>query len=56
MEAEGVAMAAAVLSPAEVGELVNLGCSRGAWLPDGSRHGSVAYFEVTDRPAPEAAT
>lgn len=56
MEAEGVAMAAAVLSPAEVGELVNRGCSRGAWLPDGSRHGSVAYFEVTDRPAPEAAT
>ena len=40
----------------EFGELVNQGCSRGAWLPDGSRHGSVAYFEVTDRPAPEAAT
>ena len=50
LEAEGVAMAAAVLSPAEVGELVNHGCSRGAWLPDGSRLGSVAYFEVTERP------
>jgi hypothetical protein len=40
-----------VLSPAETAELVNRGCSRGAWLPDGSRLGSVAHFEVTERPA-----
>ena len=26
------------------------------WLPDGTKLGSVTYFEVTDRTLPEAAT
>ena len=56
LEAEGLAMAAAVLSVSEAEEFVNRGCSRGLWLPDDTKLGSVAYFEVTDRPAPEAAT
>lgn len=51
LEAEGVAMAAAVLSPAEIEEVVNRGCSRGAWLPDGTRLGSLTYFDITERPA-----
>lgn len=51
LEAEGVAMAAAVLSPAECEELVNRGCSRGVWLPDGTRLGSLTYFEIGERPA-----
>ncbi len=49
LEAEGVAMAAAVLSPAETEEMVNRGCSRGVWQPDGTRCGSMTYFEITDR-------
>ena len=56
LEAEGLAMAAAVLSVSEAEEFVNRGCSRGLWLPDDTKLGSVTYFEVTDRPAPEAAT
>ena len=56
LEAEGLAMAAAVLSLSEAEEFVNRGCSRGLWLPDDTKLGSVTYFEVTDRPAPEAAT
>ena len=56
MEAEGLAMAASVLSAAEAEEFVNRGCSRGLWLPDGTKLGSVTYFEVTERPEPEAAT
>lgn len=54
VEAEGLAMAAAVLSPAEAEEFVNRGCSRGLWLPDGTKLGSVTYFELTPRPAPDA--
>jgi thiamine biosynthesis lipoprotein ApbE len=54
LEAEGLAMAAAVLNAAEAEEFVNRGCSRGLWLPDGTKLGSVTYFEVTERPAPEA--
>ena len=56
LEAEGLAMAAAVLSVSEAEEFVNRGCSRGLWLPDDTKLGSVTYFEVTDRSAPEAAT
>ncbi len=56
MEAEGLAMAAAVLSGAELEELLNRGCSRGAWLPDDSRLGSITYFEVTDRSENPATT
>ena len=56
LEAEGLAMAAAVLSLSEAEEFVNRGCSRGLWLPDDTKLGSVTYFEVTDRSAPEAAT
>lgn len=56
LEAEGLAMAAAVLTASEAEEFVNRGCSRGLWLPDGTKLGSVSYFEVTERPAPEAAT
>ena len=56
LEAEGLAMAASVLSAAEAEEFVNRGCSRGLWLPDGSKLGSVSYFEVTERPEPEATT
>lgn len=51
IEAEGVAMAAAVLSPSEVEEVVGRGCSRGVWLPDGTRLGSLTYFDITERPA-----
>lgn len=54
VEAEGLAMAAAVLNASEAEEFVNRGCSRGLWLPDGTKLGSVSYFEVTDRTAPEA--
>ena len=54
LEAEGLAMAAAVLNASEAEEFVNRGCSRGLWLPDGTKLGSVTYFEVTERPAPEA--
>ena len=54
VEAEGLAMAAAVLNASEAEEFVNRGCSRGLWLPDGTKLGSVSYFEVTERPAPEA--
>jgi thiamine biosynthesis lipoprotein ApbE len=54
LEAEGLAMAAAVLSAAEAEEFVNRGCSRGLWLPDGTKLGSVTYFEVTGRTSPEA--
>jgi thiamine biosynthesis lipoprotein ApbE len=54
VEAEGLAMAAAVLNASEAEEFVNRGCSRGLWLPDGTKLGSVTYFEVTDRAAPEA--
>jgi thiamine biosynthesis lipoprotein len=50
IEAEGLAAAAAVLTPAESEEFVNRGCSRGLWLADGTRLGSVTYFEVTERP------
>ena len=46
-------MAGAVLNASEAEEFVNRGCSRGLWLPDGTKLGSVTYFEVTDRPAPE---
>jgi thiamine biosynthesis lipoprotein ApbE len=56
LEAEGLAMAAAVLSVSEAEEFVNRGCSRGLWLPDGTKLGSVTYFEVTDRPSPESVT
>lgn len=56
LEAEGLAMAAAVLNAAEAEEFVNRGCSRGLWLPDGTKLGSVTYFEVTDRPTPEPTT
>ena len=56
LEAEGLAMAAAVLNASEAEEFVNRGCSRGLWLPDGTKLGSVTYFEVTDRSAPEAKT
>jgi thiamine biosynthesis lipoprotein ApbE len=54
LEAEGLAMAAAVLNASEAEEFVNRGCSRGLWLPDGTKLGSVTYFEVTDRSSPEA--
>ena len=54
VEAEGLAMAAAVLNASEAEEFVNRGCSRGLWLPDGTKLGSVSYFEVTERPVPEA--
>lgn len=54
VEAEGLAMAAAVLNASEAEEFVNRGCSRGLWLPDGTKLGSVTYFEVTDRAVPEA--
>lgn len=54
LEAEGLAMAAAALSAAEAEEFVNRGCSRGLWLPDGTKLGSVTYFEVTDRAVSEA--
>lgn len=54
LEAEGLAMVGAVLSPAEAEEFVNRGCSRGLWLPDGTKLGSVTYFEVTERPEPAA--
>ena len=54
LEAEGLAMAACVLNASEAEEFVNRGCSRGLWLPDGTKLGSVTYFEVTERPAPEA--
>ena len=47
-------MVGAVLSPAEAEEFVNRGCSRGLWLPDGTKLGSVTYFEVTERPEPAA--
>ena len=50
-EAEGLAMVGAVLNPAESEEFVNRGCSRGLWLPDGTKLGSATYFEMTDRPA-----
>jgi thiamine biosynthesis lipoprotein ApbE len=53
LEAEGLAMAAAVLNASEAEEFVNRGCSRGLWLPDGTKLGSVTYFEVTERPVPE---
>jgi hypothetical protein len=53
LEAEGLAMAGAVLNASEAEEFVNRGCSRGLWLPDGTKLGSVTYFEVTDRPVPE---
>ena len=56
LEAEGLAMAGAVLSAAEAEEFVNRGCSRGLWMPDGTKLGSVTYFEVTDRSVPEAQT
>jgi len=56
LEAEGLAMAASVLSLSEAEEFVNRGCSRGLWLPDDTKLGSVTYFEVTDRPSPEAST
>ena len=56
LEAEGLAMAAAVLNASEAEEFVNRGCSRGLWLPDGTKLGSVTYFEVTDRSAPETKT
>ena len=49
-------MAASVLSVSEAEEFVNRGCSRGLWLPDDTKLGSVSYFEVTDRPSPEPAT
>jgi hypothetical protein len=48
-------MAGAVLNPAEAEEFVNRGCSRGLWLPDGTKLGSVTYFEVTARPGSGAA-
>jgi thiamine biosynthesis lipoprotein ApbE len=54
LEAEGLAMAACVLNASEAEESVNRGCSRGLWLPDGTKLGSVTYFEVTERPEPEA--
>ncbi len=49
LEAEAIAAAAVLLSPAEVEELVNRGCSRGAWLADGTKSGSLGYYEITDR-------
>ncbi len=49
LEAEALAAAAVLLSPSEVEDLVNRGCSRGAWLPDGTKAGSLGYYEVTDR-------
>jgi thiamine biosynthesis lipoprotein ApbE len=55
LEAEGIAMAGAVLSASEAEEFVNRGCSRGLWLPDGTKLGSVTYFEVTERPEPTPA-
>ncbi|PHX80386.1 MAG: hypothetical protein CK541_00215 [Opitutia bacterium] len=55
LEAEGLAMAGAVMSPAEAEEFVNRGCSRGLWLPDDTKLGSVTYFEVTERPEPTPA-
>ena len=54
IEAEALAMVGAVLSPAEAEEFFNRGCSRGLWLPDGTKLGSVTYFEVAERPEPEA--
>ncbi len=48
-------MAGAVLSASEAEEFVNRGCSRGLWLPDGTKLGSVTYFEVTERPEPTPA-
>jgi len=56
LEAEGLAMAGAILNASEAEEFVNRGCSRGLWMPDGTKLGSVTYFEVTDRSAPEAKT
>ena len=50
LEAEGVAMAACVLSPAECEDFVNRGCSRGVWLTDGSRLGSLACLDIEERP------
>jgi thiamine biosynthesis lipoprotein ApbE len=50
IEAEGLAAAGCVLPLAESEEFVNRGCSRGLWLPDGSKLGSATYFEVTERP------
>lgn len=55
LEAEGLAMAGAVLSASEAEEFVNRGCSRGLWLPDGTKLGSMTYFEVTERPEPTPA-
>ena len=40
----------------EAEEFVNRGCSRGLWMPDGTKLGSVTYVEVTDRSVPEAQT
>jgi thiamine biosynthesis lipoprotein ApbE len=49
LEAEGIAAAAVLLSAPEVEDLVNRGCSRGAWLADGTKTGSLGYYEITDR-------
>ncbi|MEY3491332.1 MAG: Thiamine biosynthesis lipoprotein ApbE precursor [Verrucomicrobiota bacterium] len=39
-------------SPSEAEELIRQGCSRGAWLPDGTALGAAMNFDLTDRPAP----
>jgi thiamine biosynthesis lipoprotein ApbE len=50
IEAEGLAAVGCVLTSAESEEFVNRGCSRGLWMPDGSKLGSATYFDVTERP------
>jgi hypothetical protein len=52
LEAAGIAMAVAVQSPSEAEELIRQGCSRGAWLTDGTALGAAMNFDLTDRPAP----
>jgi hypothetical protein len=49
MEAEGISAASVLLGSSEVEDLVNRGCSRGAWLADGTKSGSLGYYEITDR-------
>ncbi|MGA0132789.1 MAG: FAD:protein FMN transferase [Opitutales bacterium] len=49
LEAQGLAAASVLLSAPEVEDLVNRGCSRGAWLSDGTKSGSLGYYEIADR-------
>ncbi|MFM8549060.1 MAG: hypothetical protein ACKOBS_00040, partial [Verrucomicrobiota bacterium] len=54
LEAVARASARSGHTPAAAAEFVNRGCSRGHWLPDGTKLGSVTYFEVTARPGSAA--